>query len=80
MLGTPARAACSCSFPADVVEFWRRKGVTEMHKTNKELAVELMGNYLRAVYSQERIKTLDASGIKSILQACYDAVKDLPDE
>lgn len=51
-----------------------------MPKTNKELAVELMGNYLRAIYSQERIKTLDAPGIKNILQACYDAVKALPDE
>ena len=49
-----------------------------MPKTDKELAVELMGDYLRAIYSQERIKTLDASGIKTILQACYDAVKSLP--
>lgn len=51
-----------------------------MEKSNKELAVELMGNYLRAVYSQEHMKTLDSNGIKSILQACYDAVKNLPDD
>jgi hypothetical protein len=51
-----------------------------MAKTNKELAVELMGDYLRAVYSQDHVKTLDTNGIKQILQACYDAVKNLPDD
>lgn len=51
-----------------------------MSKTNKELAVELMSNYLRAVYSQERIKSLDQDGIKHLLQARYDAVKNLPDD
>lgn len=49
-------------------------------KTDKELAVELMGNYLRAVYSQEKMKSLDADGFKKILNACYDAVKSLPDK
>ncbi len=51
-----------------------------MAKTNKELAVELMGDYLRAVYSQDHVKTLDTNGIKQIFQACYDAVKNLPDD
>ena len=51
-----------------------------MAKTNKELAVELMGDYLRAVYSQDHVKTLDTNGIKQILQACYVAVKNLPDD
>ncbi len=46
-------------------------------KTDKELAVELMGNYLRAVYSQEKMKALDPEGFKKILNACYDAVKSL---
>ena len=51
-----------------------------MSKTNKELAVELMGSYLRAIYSQEHMKTLNSEGLKQILQACYDAVKNLPDD
>lgn len=51
-----------------------------MAKTNKELAVELMGDYLRAVYSQDHVKMLDTSGIKQILQGFYDAVKNLPDD
>lgn len=49
-------------------------------KTDKELAVELMGNYLRAVYSQEKMKALDPEGFKKILNAYYDAVKSLPTE
>ena len=49
-------------------------------KTDKELTVELMGNYLRAVYSQEKMKALDPEGFKKILNACYDAVKSLPTE
>jgi hypothetical protein len=52
----------------------------ETLKTDKELAVELMGNYLRAVYSQEKMKALDPEGFKKILNACYDAVKSLPTE
>lgn len=51
-----------------------------MSKTNKELAVELMSNYLRAAYSQEKVKLLDPDGIKKLLTACYDAVKALPDD
>ena len=47
-------------------------------KSDKELAVELMSNYLRAIYSHEHIKALDAEGFKKILKACYDAVKSLP--
>lgn len=49
-------------------------------KSDKELAVELMSNYLRAIYSQGNIKTLDAEGFKKILKACYDAVKSLEDD
>lgn len=49
-------------------------------KTDKELAVDLMGSYLRAVYTQEKMKPLDAEGFKKILAACYDAVKSLPTE
>lgn len=51
-----------------------------MPKTNKELAVELMGSYLRAIYSQEHIKALDPAGIKNLLQTCYDAAKNLPED
>ena len=49
-------------------------------KTDKELAVELMGNYLRAVYSQEKMKALDPEGFKKILNACYDAITAPPSE
>ena len=49
-------------------------------KTDKELAVELMGNYLRAIYSQERIKSLTPESLQAILKACYEAVKNLPND
>ena len=51
-----------------------------MPKTDKELAVELMGNYLQAIYSSKGIQPLDADATKEILNAFYDAVKSLPDE
>lgn len=51
-----------------------------MSKTNKELAVDLMDNYLKAVYSQDKVKALDAAGIKDLLKVCYDAVKAIPDD
>ena len=52
----------------------------ETLKTDKELAVELMGDYLRAVYSQEKIKALDPDSLKALLNACYNAGKSLPAE
>lgn len=49
-------------------------------KTDKELAVELMENYLRAVYSQEKMKALTPEGLQTILKACYEAVKSIPND
>lgn len=51
-----------------------------MPKTDKELAVNLMGNYLKAVHSNGNIKPLDAVGIKDLLNVCYEAVKAIPND
>lgn len=51
-----------------------------MSKTDKELAVELMGNYLKAVHSNGNIKPLNAAGIKDLLNICYEAVKEIPND
>ena len=49
-------------------------------KTDQELAVELMGNYLKAIYSQEKMRALGSEDFKKILNTCYEAVKSLPAE
>ncbi|MBM6884987.1 MULTISPECIES: hypothetical protein [Oscillospiraceae] len=49
-------------------------------KTDKELAVELAGDYIQAVYSRDDVKLPEHSDLKALLKAFYDAVKSLPDE
>ena len=49
----------------------------QLAKTDKELAVELMGSYLTGLYSAGNMKPLDPVSIKKILQAFYDAVKSV---
>ena len=55
------------------------KEVIQLAKTDKELAVELMGSYLTGLYSAGNMKPLDPESIKKILQAFYDAVKSVTD-
>lgn len=48
-------------------------------KTDKELAIELAASYIKAVYSRENVKLPDERALKALLKACYDAVKEIPD-
>ena len=51
-----------------------------MSKTNKELAVELLGMYLQGIYSRDRTKPITEDWAKSLLEAFYNAVKSIPDD
>lgn len=53
-----------------------------MAKSNKELAVELVGAYIQGIYSSaERPSvSMDEGKFKQILNACYEAVSNLPDD
>ncbi len=48
--------------------------------SNKEFAVQLATEYLKAFYSTGRNSGLDPETAKKVLQMFYDAVKSLPDE
>lgn len=48
-------------------------------KTDKELSVELMGDYLRAIYSNGHTVPMNEDDFKRLIKICYDAVKSLPD-
>lgn len=48
--------------------------------TDKELAVQLAGEYLKGYYSPGNKPALDPETAKNVLQMCYDAVKSLSDE
>ena len=51
-----------------------------MPKTNKELAVELLGDYINAVYTQDKVRIQNPEELQYMAQVFYDAVKRLPDD
>lgn len=53
-----------------------------MAKTNKELAVELASAYIQGIYSSSARPSvsMDEAKFKQILNACYEAVLNLPDD
>lgn len=51
-----------------------------MPKTNKELAVELAGQYMRGIYSVGNMKPLTPEALDQILKVFHDAVKKMPDD
>lgn len=52
-----------------------------MTKTNKELAVELLGQYLRGIYSRDEspMKAIDSETLTHLLRVFYEAVDSLPE-
>lgn len=65
--------------PATAPETAVKKGAN-MSKTNKELAVELLGMYLQGIYSRDRTKPITEDWAKSLLEVFYNAVKSIPDD
>ena len=51
-----------------------------MSKTNKELAIELLGNYINAVYSQDNARLYTPEELQDMAEVFYNAVKQLPDD
>lgn len=52
-----------------------------MHKTDKELAVDIVCAYLRARFSREnQISPLNGTELKALAKDAYDAVHALPDD
>lgn len=51
-----------------------------MEKSNKELAVELAGQYIRGIYSAGDVKPLTPEALSQILKVFYDTIKKLPDD
>lgn len=51
-----------------------------MPKTNKELAVELAGEYINGFYSAGNAKPITAEALDQLLTFFYDAVKKLPED
>ena len=53
-----------------------------MAKSNKELAVELASAYIQGIYSsaERPAISMDEGKFKQILNACYEAVLNLPDD
>lgn len=50
-----------------------------MNKTDKELAVELVGAYLSAWFANSKVqKPLDGETLKALLKDAYSALADLP--
>ena len=47
--------------------------------TNKELAVQLTGDYLRGIYSRDKTQPLNSEDAKKLLTIFYEAVKSLPE-
>ena len=53
-----------------------------MAKTNKELAVELLGQYLQGIYSRNEspMKAIDSETLAHLLHIFYEAVNSLPEK
>ncbi len=53
-----------------------------MAKSDKELAVELAGMYLQGIYSSQGRPNISMNEemFKRVLNACYEAVQNLPDD
>ena len=49
-----------------------------MEKSNKELAVELLGQYMRAIYSGGATTPLTQKDLEQILMVFYNAIKKIP--